>query len=167
MVARRITVERMKIRRWSAGLLLLAVGMVGCVSGAAMAAKPQSPLSLSWQLDSTPDADGAVRLTVTIHSPVILDGRVQLHAPGGVEVLEGPMQWAGPVGGGGSERVWRLRVQRPGKVTVQVRASSASNVHYSRSVTIRVPEGTEILHPKPAPEPEAPVHNGVREHPSG
>lgn len=165
MVARRITVETTKIRRWAAATLLLAFGVVGCTFGAAMAAKPMSPLTLSWQMDSTPDAEGALRLTVTAHAPMVLDGRVQLQVTGGVDVVEGPKQWTGPVGGGDTEFVWRLRVNRPGRVMVRINASSASNVHYSRSVTIRVPEGTAIS-PHPA-APQSPVHEGVREHPSG
>lgn len=164
MVARRIMVESMKIRHWAA-FIALSLAAWGCVSGAALAAKPQSPLSLSWQLDSTPGADGALHLAVTVHTAVALDGRVQLQAPGGVEVLEGAKQWNGALAQGDTAFTWRLRVNRPGRVTVRVNAGSASNVHYSRAVTIRVPEGTAIS--PHAPAPPSSVHDGVREHPSG
>jgi hypothetical protein len=150
---------RMPDFRRSAGaalILCLALAPVAAVGEGTAAAKPLPPVSLSWQVDSTAAADGVygVALNVLARAP-FPDLTVEVALPPGFEALEGSLRWTGPMAKDETRTIQvRVRAPAPGRVTARVSGKTASNVQFTRTVGVDVPEPenppTEAG--KPAPE---------------
>jgi hypothetical protein len=123
---------------FAAGAVCLLLGTLG---GPAEA-KPLPPVSVFWQVDSTAGADGdyGVALTVLARSD-FPDLAVEFALPAGFSVLDGDLTWAGSMARD-ETRTFRVRVHAPAPGTVSARVSggTASNVQFSRTVSVDVPE---------------------------
>jgi hypothetical protein len=160
---------RQSARAWALWAVLLAVLLPGVGERAALA-KPLPPLSVLWHVDSSAREGPAVhRVAVTLAAREPFDDlRVRIRVPEGFDLSEGPTEWRGPLAGGDALTLpLVVRAPAPGTVTLELEGRTASNVHFSRTVVVHVPEpmekpkGTEgPARPEPGPTP------GIREFPS-
>jgi len=128
-------------RRIAWRALLSAAVLVGVAAGLA-GAKALPPVSVFWQVDSTDGADGVygVALTVLARSD-FPDLAVELALPAEFEALGGELRWAGPLARDQTHTLQvRVRATAPGTVTAHVSGKTASNVQFSRTVRVDVPE---------------------------
>lgn len=129
----------------------LVLGGLAAAMGGSAGAKALPPVSVSWQVDSTDAAQGVygVALTVLARSE-FPDLAVEMTLPADFEVLEGSSAWAGPLARDETRTV-RVRVRAPvaGTVTARVSGKTASNVQFTRTVSVDVPESTNL----PATQP--------------
>jgi len=150
---------------WAVPALLLAAW------GAPPAvAKPLPPLTVMWHVDSSAPTGPAVhRVTVTLAAREDFDDLdVRITVPEGVDLAEGPTEWRGPLAEGAALTLpLVIRAPGPGRVSLEIAGQTASNVHFSRTVTVDVPQPIEK--PKPQDRPVAPEPGptpGIREFPS-
>jgi hypothetical protein len=164
-----------EIRRRAArlGPLCLLAGLAAGAAGvvvAPAAAKPLPPLTVMWQVDSTPDPGGGashrVTLTVTAREPFD-DLAVEARVPAGFTLAEGTGRWRGALARDGAVGVaFVVRGPAAGRVPVEITGKTASNVHFSRTVAVDVPESHDksALPAPPGPREPGPTP-GIREFP--
>jgi hypothetical protein len=158
-----------EIRQSARAPAILGVLLALFLPGAAVA-KPLPPLSVLWHVDSSAREGPAVhRVAVTLAAREAFDDlRVKIVLPEGFDLSEGPTEWRGPLAGGDALTLpLVVRAPGPGTVTLELEGRTASNVHFSRSVVVHVPEPMEKpkgtdgpARPEPGPTP------GIREYPS-
>jgi hypothetical protein len=136
-------------------------------------AKALPPVAVFWQVDSTAGDEGVygVALTVLARSE-FPELAVEMAVPAEFEVLEGNPAWSGPLARDETRTfALRVRVPAPGTITARVSGKTASNVQFSRTVSVDVPESqnepTEAGKAGPASPPVSGDHSPqIRELPS-
>lgn len=123
-------------------VLCLALGLPAGVGEGTAAAKPLPPLAVFWQVDSTAAAAGVYGVALNVFARTAFPAlAVEMALPPGFEALEGSLTWAGPMAKDETRTILvRVHAPAPGTVTARISGKTASNVQFSRTVRVDVPE---------------------------